>query len=62
MALKVTIGLVIVNIVQPGKFITDTTRIELLANFQQGLPPQTDTGNLFEMLFDIIPEINLVTR
>ena len=58
----VCIGLVIVNIVQPGKTISEKTRTELLANYKDAADKtnkaalqQKDTGPL-QALQDLVPE------
>lgn len=60
--LAVSIGLVIVNIVQPGKSISEQTRTELLENYKQDAEQkkdaaikQKDTGPL-QALEDLVPD------
>ena len=64
--IAVCIGLVIVNIVQPGKSISEETRTELLENYkadaeskQEAANKQKDTGPL-QALEDLIPD-NIVS-
>ncbi len=60
--LAVSIGLIIVNIVQPGKSISEQTRTELLENYKQDAEQkkeaaikQKDTGPL-QALEDLVPD------
>jgi len=64
--LAVSIGLVVVNVVQPGKSISEETRAELLENYkddaakrQEAAAHQKETGPL-QALLDLIPS-NIVS-
>lgn len=63
--LAISIGLVIVNTIQPGSFISDNTRIEMLASFGGDVTDKVVEASLakdrgpLQALVDIVPE-NLI--
>jgi len=60
--LAITIGLVTVNIIQPGKALPEETRVELMESYQEGLHERDRQAREFldssplQFLVDIVPE------
>jgi len=55
-----TIGLAIVNIIQPGKIITEETRTELLGMFEQDAVQKTGAANMLKDEGPLQPLINII--
>ena len=55
-----TIGLVIVNIVKPGKIITEQTRTELMGMFEQDAVQKTDVANKLKEEGPLQPLVNII--
>jgi len=54
--IAVSIGLTVVNVVKPGRFISKQTRKELDLEFSEALSVSGTSDNVLEMLFSIIPD------
>ncbi len=55
-----TIGLLIVNIIQPGKIITEDTRTELMGMFEHDAVSKTDDAKKFKEEGPLQPLINII--
>jgi Na+/H+-dicarboxylate symporter len=55
-----TIGLLIVNIVKPGKIITEQTRTELMGMFEQDAVQKTDVANKLKEEGPLQPLVNII--
>ena len=58
--LATTIGLLIVNIIQPGKIITEETRTELMGMFEQDMIQKTDVANKLKDEGPLQPLVNII--
>ena len=58
--LATTIGLLIVNIIKPGKIITEQTRTELMNMFEQDAFQKTDVANKIKDEGPLQPLINII--
>lgn len=58
--LATTIGLLIVNIIEPGKIITEETRTELMSMFEQDAFQKTDVANKIKDEGPLQPLINII--
>ncbi len=61
--LAVVIGLILVNFIQPGRFISDDTRMEMLGTFGQNVGEKVEEAHIAQQtrgplqpLIDIVPE------
>ena len=58
--LATTIGLLIVNIIAPGKIITEETRTELMTMFEQDAVQKTDVANKLKDEGPLQPLVNII--
>lgn len=58
--LATTIGLGIVNLIQPGKIITEETRTELMGMFEENVAQKTDVAKKFQDEGPLQPLINII--